>query len=152
MAPAVRASSSSRSSSWSPWAHADRRVAEELVGAPHVRLGGADVADSQPEDEPAAEPRVRQKDLAARVHAREDRLVQGIERRAVIAERLRRRAEADEAERYRRRQDEDLVAGDPVGERPRDADVLADPRSQARGAEPAHHHPELERAEPPAER
>src|SRR5712691_721811 len=103
-----------------------------------VVLGGAHVPDRQAQDVAVVETRVREEDLAGRVHALEQRLVLLV--RALAPE-------ADAGERTRRRQLPTRLVAHPALEELGQAHRLAEPLLQALPAEAAQHRPQLQRAE-----
>src|SRR5438105_2332788 len=91
------------------------------------------VADGEPEDVASGEARVRDEDLAAPVHALEDRLV-------LLVGAL--PPEADDGERPRRGELPAGLLAHPALEQLRESHRLADPRLQALAAVAAEHGPE----------
>ena len=116
---------------------------EDVPGQAHVGLGRPAVADREPQDVPAVEPRVREVGLAARVDGLEQRLAARV---------LALRPEAHDRVGARRADLPARLVAHPALEQLREADVLADRLLQPRPAEAAQHRPQLQCAEAPAER
>src|SRR5258707_391374 len=104
---------------------------------------GAQVPDSEAEDEAPAENGVREEDLAGGVHTLHDRLVPRI--RSFLAE-------AYHGEWRRRHSLEPVVGVDHSRELPSPADLRANDFRHTFAAEIAHHEPKLQGAETPAQR
>src|SRR6266511_2337831 len=116
---------------------------DRVPGALHVVFRGALVPDGQAEDVPPVQARVRDEELAARVHALEDGLVLLV--RALTPE-------TDDREGSRRTQLPPRFACDPALEQLGQSDRLPDSGLQAFAAVAAEDGPELERAEATTER
>src|SRR5581483_7270063 len=120
------------------------RAPERVPGEHDVVLGRSFVADGEPQRVAPVQSRVRDEDLAAPVHA--------LEQRSVLLVGSGCPAEADHGERPRRN---DLPAGllaHPPLEQLREPHRLADPRLQPLASEAAEHRPQLQRPEAPPER
>src|SRR4051812_7714897 len=107
-----------------------------------VLLGRAHVAEREPQHVAVVQPRVRDEDLAARVHALQQRLVLLVRTHP---------PKADEGELRRGAQLPARLVAYPALEQPGQANVLADLLLEPLAAEAAQDSPKLQRPEPAPE-
>src|SRR5260221_8047943 len=126
-------------------------IDQQIPCSPDVALGRLQMADSQTERQALAQPRVGQEDFAGPIDQIEEAFIGGIQVRRGQHPRRGIPPEADDAEWDRRETFEVGVGVDPRRKLLCEPDVFSDVLADGARAKRTKNHPELQRAEPPAE-